>query len=91
VTSLELYDREGSIVQIVAATQDDCDPMTWNLADPAAFGDRRVASALLRFANGTSVAVPAPSSASKGLVTAVSVSVPTEPDPADPGAPVNSL
>ena len=88
---LELYDRDGMVVRSIAATQDEHDATKWTLDEPVSFDDRDVETAVFRFGDGTSQPVPPSTFPSSAPINTLFLSVPTSPDPDDPGEPINSL
>lgn len=88
---LEIYDRDGTVIQVVAATQDEQDETKWHLAESVALEPSAAESAVLRFGNGTSQRVPASVFAARVPIDTLVSDVPGTPDPDDPAEPVNSL
>ncbi|MDX6539764.1 MAG: hypothetical protein QOI71_1374 [Gaiellales bacterium] len=88
---LEIYDRDGTVIQVVAATQDEHDESKWHLAESVALGPSGAESAVLRFGDGTSQRVPASVFAGHAPIDTLVSDVPGTPVPDDPPDPVDSL
>jgi hypothetical protein len=51
---LEIHDRVGAVVRMVAMTRDAQDATKWRLAESIALGGAHTESAVIRFGDGTS-------------------------------------
>jgi hypothetical protein len=56
--ALEVYDAAGALVRTIAMTRDEHDQTKWLLAESIVLGRRDAETAVARFADGTSSALP---------------------------------
>jgi hypothetical protein len=91
MSQLELYDRAGHLIRSVAVSQDEQNATKWHLAEPVALGANQIESAVLRFGDGTSLAVEPSLFPTSVRINTLFIAVPTLPHVDDPDEPVNSL
>ena len=91
MNQLELFDRAGRLIRSVAVSQDEEDATKWHLAEAVALGANQIESAVLRFGDGTSLAVEPSLFPTSVRINTLFIALPTLPDASDPDDPVNSL